>query len=543
MNLIQQLAKYQNAPVETLQAAKNGAFPTISPWVAGAILEDRIDDEKNMQLAEGAAQGPQPTVDEQQNQELTGIMQAMGAQGAGQAQAAPQGAPVMAAEGGLMQARVNPGMFDYCGGGIIAFSGEERSDVPAAEDDAVYDPVTGALISGGETRRGENQTVREALGLGNVENRRALEKLEEDQRKANAPKKARDPQEAEILRLAAEVARGGAGKGEIQDRAEFDRRRGVNASGAPGGGAKAPAGAPAKPTGGLMDLLTGSAEWADLDAARKKQFEAPKLGQTAGELAAERAAHLKAQGITEMPWETAAKQTAELRRMMKSDDEERAARLEADKGRPTFHRLVANMGAGSFGQSSAPSLRAQVKHEDDVAAETQRIKELRYNQNLKLNDIEAKAKELQYNEAIGDVAAAQKNRKEIAELQRDFEKNRVTIAKGQADLRERAGGEDLRAATQLKTAGMRQGASGALTPKQIADIRDKANDNINNKIKAGGVPLQMAMKKDPNMYARMVEDETNRLLAQLQGGTMPAPSAAGAGGKSPAGWGKAQVVK
>lgn len=442
-----------------------------------------------------------------------------------------------------MQARVNPGMFDYCGGGIIAFSGEERSDVPAAEDDAVYDPVTGALISGGETRRGENQTVREALGLGNVENRRALEKLEEDQRKANAPKKARDPQEAEILRLAAEVARGGAGKGEIQDRAEFDRRRGVNASGAPGGGAKAPAGAPAKPTGGLMDLLTGSAEWADLDAARKKQFEAPKLGQTAGELAAERAAHLKAQGITEMPWETAAKQTAELRRMMKSDDEERAARLEADKGRPTFHRLVANMGAGSFGQSSAPSLRAQVKHEDDVAAETQRIKELRYNQNLKLNDIEAKAKELQYNEAIGDVAAAQKNRKEIAELQRDFEKNRVTIAKGQADLRERAGGEDLRAATQLKTAGMRQGASGALTPKQIADIRDKANDNINNKIKAGGVPLQMAMKKDPNMYARMVEDETNRLLAQLQGGTMPAPSAAGAGGKSPAGWGKAQVVK
>ncbi len=461
MNLIQQLAEYQNAPIQSLEAAKRGANPAISPWVAGAILNDRIEKQKRMQTAQGAAMGPQPTVDEQQSQELTGIMQAMGAQGAGQAQPAPQGAPVMAAEGGLMQARVNPDIYDYCGGGIIAFNGEDQSDVPSAEEairkrnarnvlpgDTGYEGqsigeflsnVLGSAVSslkGSEERTLAKQRA-EAIQRENAKKEAALSPLMRDEYR---PRRSEDQQ-----READAAARSAA----APKRAASTDPNTITPPAAPNAPAKPAApGAPAKPTGGLMDLLTSSPEWADLEAARKKQFEAPKLGQTAGELAAEKAAHLKAQGITEMPWETAAKQTAELRRMMKSDDEERAARLEADKGRPTFHRLVANMGAGSFGQSSAPSLRAQVKHEDDVAAETQRIKELRYNQNLKLNEIEAKAKELRYNEAIGDVAAAQKNRKDIAELQRGFEKDKVAIAQGQAGLRERAGGEDLRAATQ-----------------------------------------------------------------------------------------------
>ena len=182
MNLIQQLAKFKYAPDESLELAKKGANPALSPWVAGAILDDRIQQEKRMGMAQGAAMGEQETVSDQQDQELAGIMGLPGApQAASQAQPAPQ-EPVMAAEGGLMQARVNPGMYDYCGGGIIAF--EEGGDV----EDEVYDPVTGALISGGETRRGENQTVREALGIGNKENRLALERAEEERRQANAPK-------------------------------------------------------------------------------------------------------------------------------------------------------------------------------------------------------------------------------------------------------------------------------------------------------------------------------------------------------------------
>lgn len=531
MNLIQQLAEYQNAPIQSLEAAKKGANPAISPWVAGAILSDRIEKQKRMGMAQGAAQGEQETVSDQQDQELQGIMQAMAPQGAGQAQAAPQEAPVMAAGGGLMQARVNPGMFDYCGGGIIAF--DEGGEV----DDEVRDPVTGALISGGETRRGENQTVREALGIGNKENRLALERAEEDQRKANAPKKARDPQEAEILRLAAEVARGGAGKGEIQDRAEFDRRRGVNASGAPGGGAKAPAGGGAAKDSGLMALLTSSPEWADLDAARKRQFEAPKIGQTAGELAAEKAAHLKAQGITEAPWEASAKQTAALRDMLKTDDAEQAAKREASQGRSKTRRIIENMGAGSFGASGAQGLRAETKYQDEMDAEDRRRKQLRFEQNLKLNEIDAKSNELRYNEAIGDVAAAQKNRKEIAELQRSFEKDKVAIAQGQAGIRERGLASQLSADTQLKAANIRAANAGGEDKNRINSLKTMATTLKGQ--------IDKTYKKDEKQRLQAKLDGVYAELAQIAGidSTMGAPSAAGAGGKSSGKWGQAQVVK
>ena len=543
MNLIQQLAEYQNAPLPTLEAAKKGANPNVSPWVAGAILSDRLEKQKRMAMGQGAAQGPMPTVDEQQDQEVAGIMGALNAQQAQPAQAAPaQQEPVMAASGGLMDAPVDPGMFDFCGGGIIAF------DEGGGVDDAVYDPVTGALISGGETRRGENQTVREALGIGNVENRRALERAEEEARKASAPK----PRPASNLSA-----------GEKDKQSEYARLTkagvppelaaqlaGMSPAAKPAAPAvaKPPAAAPAgagitAALGPVQKALTNAPEWATLEEARKREFEAPDMAKTPGELAAEREAHLKAQGITKKPWDLAAEQTAELRKIMGQETADRAAKREADLGRPTYRRIIENMGAGSFGQSGAAGTRANRKYQDEMDAEDQRLKELNYNRMMKLNEIDAKAQELRYNEATGDVAAAQKNRQEIAKLKREAQKDQAAVAQVQATQRQLAAAHDAQNATTLAAARERMGASGALTPKQIADIRDKAYDNINNKVKAGGVPLQMAMKKDPQMFERMVQEETNRLLATYTGGTMPAPSATGAGGKSPTGWGKAQVVK
>ena len=527
MNLIQQLAEYQNAPMQTLEAAKQGADPAVSPWVAAAIMSDRLEKQKRMQNAQGAAQGPMPTVAEEQDQEAAGIMGAAGAPQMAQAQPqqppqpqqpqqpAPQGAPTMAAEGGLMRAKMDPRMFDFAGGGIIAFSGEGRSDVPPA-DDTIYDPVTGLPIAGESTRSGDDITLREALGLGNVENRRALEKLEKE---LNAPK-----ERSSVRKLS--QADGAA----IEAREKAAREAGdlAKAVQTPPAGAK-PAGA--KPAGGpgitglgsVQKTLTSSPEWAAMEAARTKAFEAPDMGQTAGALAAERAAHLKAQGITEMPWDTAAKQTAELRRIMGEEDAARMKDREDNEKQRRYDTFVANLGGGSFGQSAQGGLRANIKREEDMRAEDQRIKELRYNQKLKLNEIDAKAQELRYNEASGDVAAAQKNRQEIAKLKRDYEKDQATLAKDQATLRERGAAVDATNATTLAAARERMGASQALTPKQIADIRDKAYDNVNNKVKAGGVPLQLAMKKDPGMFERMVQQETDRLLAQMGGGAAPTP--------------------
>lgn len=500
MNLVEQLAKYQNAPIQTLMAAKQGAFPAISPWVAGAILEERIDDQERMAMQQGAAQGEQPTVNEQQDQEVSGIMQALAPQAAPQAQAAPQPEPVMAAEGGLMQAKMDPGMFDFCGGGIIAFG--KGGDV---EDDTIYDPVTGVPIAGASTREGEDITLREALGLGNVENRRALEKAEKERTTPKKPSLAEQYEKAQ---------REGNAAGATAYVPPVARPAPPAVKPAPAGGPGAPAASK-----GVMSLLTNSPEWKAMEAARTKPFEAPEMAQSPAALAAEREAHLKAQGITERPWETAARQTAELRRLTSEQDATRKKDQEARERDERYDTFVANLGGGSFGQSAQGGLRANIKRKEEMRAEEQRIQELRYNQKLKLNEIDAKAEELRYNEATGDVAAAQKNRQDLAKLKRDYEKDSAAIANQQATLRERAGAADLTAATQLATAGMRAGASSALTPKQIADIRDKAYDNINNKIKAGGVPLQLAMKNDPGMFERMVQLETDRLLAAIGGGT------------------------
>lgn len=65
-------------------------------------------------------------------------------------------------------------------GGIVAFADGDLVE------DTVYDPMTGVPISGGATRSGPDMTLRESLGLGNPENRRAIEEAERDLRKAKA---------------------------------------------------------------------------------------------------------------------------------------------------------------------------------------------------------------------------------------------------------------------------------------------------------------------------------------------------------------------
>ena len=451
MNLVQQLAEYQNAPIQTLEAAKQGANPAISPWVAGAILSDRLEKQKRMQMAQSAAQGPQPTVSEQQDQQVAGIMGLQGApQGAPQAQPAPQApAPQQGpgmASGGIISSKMDPRMFDFSGGGIIAFSGKDRSDVPEA-DDTIYDPVTGVPISGGELSRGDDITFREAIGLGNIENRRALEKLDRDLREAKRAEQKKTQQD--------EMSPGDT------------RARPVNVTPMP---MPARGAAPAKPAGGIATLgavqkaLTESDEWKDLDRARKAEYAAPNLPETAGALAAEKAAHLKAQGVEKAPWEIASEQTAAIQKMMESQEAERQAARKSDSG---WLRMIANMGPGSFGQSGAQGLRALQKHEDEMAAEDQRVRERQLDLRMKLDAINAKAKELQYNEATGDVTKAQENRKELARLKRDADKDRIAIAGKQAELRERAAAAGLQADTSLAVARERAAAGVGTESKEI----------------------------------------------------------------------------
>ena len=141
MNLVkaQQLAK--GMPPAELKKFANGFAPDlIPPWLATGEIQAQMQREQQMQAMQGAAQGPQPSIKEQIEQKagLMGLQQAQQQmaqqQQIGQRPMAgpvPEGTPepemqpspeTMMASGGLTQMPVS---FNYDGGGIVAFSGED----------------------------------------------------------------------------------------------------------------------------------------------------------------------------------------------------------------------------------------------------------------------------------------------------------------------------------------------------------------------------------------------------------------------------------
>jgi len=139
-----------------LQSKAQGQDPQVPPWLATAVLNERMDAQKKVGLAQGA-KGEQPSIVEQLNQKA-GLMalqgqqqqqaqQQMMSQMAQAPQPAPQGVPQpeqqpqpqMMAGGGLARLPVNPRMFDYRAGGIIGFANE--GEVPVADEGANLDAV------------------------------------------------------------------------------------------------------------------------------------------------------------------------------------------------------------------------------------------------------------------------------------------------------------------------------------------------------------------------------------------------------------------
>jgi hypothetical protein len=137
-------------PMAVLQSKAQGQDPQVPPWLATAVLNERMDAQKKAGLAQGA-KGDQPSIAEQINQKA-GLMALQGQQ---QQQAqqqmmqqmaqAPQPAPAevpqpeqqpqpqMMAQGGLARLNVNPRMFDYRAGGIISF--QSQGAVPESDED------------------------------------------------------------------------------------------------------------------------------------------------------------------------------------------------------------------------------------------------------------------------------------------------------------------------------------------------------------------------------------------------------------------------
>jgi hypothetical protein len=151
MNLVQISERLKDLPESVIKQYANGMNPDVPSYVALGELQRRELAQKKMMTAQGAQQGPQPSVKEQIEQKA-GLMalQQMQQQKMAQQASQPRGpmpapenvpqpkdqpeAPMMAASGGLARIPVRPDMFEYAGGGIVAFAG--GGEVDAARESA-----------------------------------------------------------------------------------------------------------------------------------------------------------------------------------------------------------------------------------------------------------------------------------------------------------------------------------------------------------------------------------------------------------------------
>jgi hypothetical protein len=136
MNLVQINERLKDLPMQVIQQYANGMNPEVPPYLALGELQRRELSQKQMATAQGAQQGPQPSVKEQVEQKA-GLMalQQMQQQQMAQQMAQPRGPmpapagvpqpeqqPEMMARGGLAGIPVRSDMFEYADGGIVAFA-------------------------------------------------------------------------------------------------------------------------------------------------------------------------------------------------------------------------------------------------------------------------------------------------------------------------------------------------------------------------------------------------------------------------------------
>lgn len=150
MNLVQINEHLKDVPIQKLMEYANGKDPMVPAYMATGEMQRRESMQQRVAASQQAAQGQQPTVKDQ-IQQKAGLMalQAQQQQQAQQqmmqqAQAQPMPVPPQTpqpsmqeeeqpeyAMGGIAQLPVD---YDFASGGIIAFAGENGSQVPVVEE-------------------------------------------------------------------------------------------------------------------------------------------------------------------------------------------------------------------------------------------------------------------------------------------------------------------------------------------------------------------------------------------------------------------------
>jgi hypothetical protein len=501
--------------------------PEVPPYLALGELQRRETANKQMATAQGAAQGPQPSIKEQMEQKA-GLMAAQGLQQqqamqqmqqpqgglpipAGVPQPESQPEVMAAASGGLAHAPVD---FKFQHGGIVAF----------AEGDTVEDPrrerKAGESFSDFRKRMFDldlqlqrDRNAAELSGRESERQRRLAERGNEvippspfmERPPLPMPSKepivtSQGPGTPVVPRFTAQ-SETPAPIADLKALADQQRKQQAPRPAA----APAPAAAaPAQPAPSSMDAML------------RAQLENAPKERTMDALLAEQRAAREGAGMTEPAGQA---QMARIKAMQE----------QYESGKPSaMDDLIRVFGqAGQYkglsGTGPAYTANQQQKRSQDLAM-AQKINELmggvETTQRTEMKDVATGALS-----GLGvDRAAGEAFRKEkLGAL------GTGRTADIQAESTRR--GQDL----MYKSAMAQVAATAArnnmeLTQNQKAMIADKAMDNVSNLVKATPL-MQAAAAKDPSYLQSLVKKETERLMSAAGGTTIPAaPDATSSGG-------------
>ena len=562
MNIVQIQNRMQGMPntpqtMQYLNAAMNGQVATVPPYIAAAELKRRESEGMMEQLAKGAAQGPQATVKDQLEQKA-GIMALMGQQQPaprpqipqpGQPQAQPE------AQGGIDQLPVKGDMFGMAGGGIVAFNGEERSDVPEPYETEI-DRLYRKNREEAERRAREAQAAGE--GIAAKPGRPVMRRLEDSGLREDLDRKRRLQQEAQMnVRLAQgepyvdpRIARAGLGAtppeetvgtmgrapGILQG-AAAPRKEGPTAPTAPR------AAAPAAAQDGIKSLLAQ----AEADPAFKRLMEGVNAKNPYAEAPESQADYIKrmTEGIRgqmasgKMPWETSEERLKGIEaRRAKEDADYKASTTGEGRKMDNLITMLTNMGAGSFGQGGSQGVRAVQALERGQREEALKRQDMRDQQDQKMAEIRSLNDAAEYARATGNMTEFNRLQQDIKKLKAEFDKDQASLAKGAAQVTSGAREKDLEAkiarermAKDLQVANTytaARGDRGAMTEAQIANIRAKAVKDVEAEL-SKDFRKRQEIAANPGIKDKLVQDRINFILQQgyTEGSPSPAPAAGG----------------
>lgn len=576
MNLVQINERLKDLPTQVIQQYANGMNSEIPPYLALGELQRRETAQKQMATAQGAAQGPQPSVKERIEQQA-GLMAAQGLQqqqmmqqmaqqrvpgpvpaGMPQPTDQPEAQPTMMARGGLARAPVN---FTFQHGGIVAFEEGGETDKYETPYDRMNRKNRGEMTK--EERK--KQDALEAL-LAQIP--RDTNTVQGGER-VSGSELSRNVGNTAMALPGASAARAlsggaGAGRGVAAGLAALTGNDQAESSAAPAARPAAPAvsdrrllnqadaavrSAPGTPAAPIADLK------ALADQQRRQQAPRPAPAPVAPAATAAPAqpdpnsmdAMLRAQlgkGTKEttladqLAEQKAAREGAGMTGPAGAAQMERLRQLQEqyETSKPTaFQDFIRVLGqsAQSKGMSGmAPAYTANLDR--NRAADLAMAEKI----NTMMSGVETTQRGEQAGVASGALSGLGVNRAARAGEDKDRlsalgtgRGQDITASTAEANRKTQERGQDLNykaAMAQVNVAAARTNTE--LTANQRASIADKALDNVNATLKAN-LKLQIEAGRNPAIMQQLLKAETERLMAAAGGTTMTAaPGAASPGG-------------